>query len=29
MAIPLQSGKRKKTIPKVNPTGEPKLKKEN
>ena len=29
MAIPLQSGKRKKTIPKINPTGEAKYKKEN
>ena len=29
MAIPLQSGKRKKTIPKINPSGEAKSKKEN
>ena len=29
MAIPLQTGKRKKSIPKVNPTGDPKYKKEN
>ena len=29
MAIPLVTGKRKKAIPKINPTGEPKYKKEN
>ena len=29
MAIPLQTGKRKKPIPKINPTGEAKYKKEN
>ena len=29
MAVPLQTGKRKKTIPKINPTGEAKYKKEN
>ena len=29
MAIPLQTGKRKKTIPKINPSGEAKSKKEN
>ena len=29
MAIPLQTGKRKKAIPKFNPTGQPKYKKEN
>ena len=29
MAIPLQTGKRKKALPKVNPTGEAKYKKEN
>ena len=29
MAIPLQTGKRKKEIPKFNPTGEAKFKKEN
>ena len=29
MTIPLQTGKRKKSIPKVNPTGDPKYKKEN
>ena len=29
MAVPLQSGKRKKTISKFNPTGEAKYKKEN
>ena len=29
MAIPLQTGKRKKSLPKFNPTGDPKYKKEN
>ena len=29
MAVPLQTGKRKKTLPKINPTGEAKYKKEN
>ena len=29
MAVPLQTGKRKKPIPKFNPTGDPKYKKEN
>ena len=29
MAVPLQTGKRKKAIPKFNPTGEVKYKKEN
>ena len=29
MAVPLQTGKRKKAIPKINPTGEAKYKKEN
>ena len=29
MAIPLKTGKRKKSIPKLNPTGNPKYKKEN
>ena len=29
MAVPLKTGKRKKAIPKVNPTGEAKYKKEN
>ena len=29
MAVPLQTGKRKKAIPKFNSTGEPKYKKEN
>ena len=29
MTVPLQTGKRKKTIPKINPTGEAKYKKEN
>ena len=29
MAVPLQTGKRKKALPKINPTGEAKYKKEN
>ena len=29
MAVPLQTGKRKKSIPKFNPTGDPEYKKEN
>ena len=29
MAVPLQTGKRKKALPKINPTGETKYKKEN
>ena len=29
MAVPLQTGKRKKPLPKFNPTGDPKYKKEN
>ena len=29
MAVPLQTGKRKKAIPKFNSTGEAKYKKEN